>query len=690
MPLPLALVFHFNQHTNENTDTANRACYRGLLNVLRGHPKLKFNLHFSGTLLRALPWFDSETMALVRAGLAAGQFELLGSTYAQNVPYASDDWDNEQQIALHRQVLADLFGVTPSAFWISERSWRQSLAPVIAAGGYRVVPVEDHMLRAAGLEKPVPAAISAGEQSLTMVWDDTVLRDRLNFAAWFGRKTQLFKYLQQWAAQPEAEDSLLVYAEDAEAMGLWGWEKGYLPQATWAQLDNVLTELENNEAYVLQHLSAARARQTLESLPDAAAQWMNVALLRPDAPYHEDGYSNWFDFLARAPKVARFRRLYATLRARLQALEEARAAGQNGKATGGGDQFYRQAVEAFCHHQYEFGCIGVGGPGYWGWENVRATFALAMAAELADAPRTGQWVDDVNGDGSDEQLLCNGRELAVLTSYGGRLLYWLDLETGREWVGNQLAVPQARFDVDAAAKLPKLRLRPARWLPETYTANIRPWNTLKHKEAAPTRMGRHLPLWILEGEPAELNVVALPEAEGGQRLALAAQTGALGEVVQIDATPPGASDALLDYRFEDGGITYLLFPAPDVYIEKRVTQELEGLHVRYAIENRDEVAHDVQIRVEHELAPDYAQALPVGRGAYAYAMHAGRWPAVRNTVTGTAVVVETEPAGAAACEAQLLALRLSVTVRCPVAARSQGEVEVRLRRVAEKKEKEEK
>ncbi|MBL8046499.1 MAG: hypothetical protein JNL09_08160, partial [Anaerolineales bacterium] len=105
MSLQIAFVFHFNQHTSEYAVVANRACYRGLLNVLRAHPKLKFNLHLSGTLLRALNWFDSETLDLVRAGLADGQFELLGSTYAQNIPYASHDWDNAQQIAAHRHVL---------------------------------------------------------------------------------------------------------------------------------------------------------------------------------------------------------------------------------------------------------------------------------------------------------------------------------------------------------------------------------------------------------------------------------------------------------------------------------------------------------------------------------------------------------------------------------------------------------
>src|SRR5215472_4258739 len=178
MPLSLALIFHFNQHTSEYADIANRACYRGLLTVLRAHPKLKFNLHLSGTLLRALPWFDTETLKLVRDGLAAGQFELLGSTYAQNVPYASDDWDNAQQIGLHRTVLQQLFGVAPAAFWIAERCWRQSLLPLI------------------------------------VVYDDTILRDRLDCAAWFGRRAQLMKDLEQMAAPAGSENFLLCYAED--------------------------------------------------------------------------------------------------------------------------------------------------------------------------------------------------------------------------------------------------------------------------------------------------------------------------------------------------------------------------------------------------------------------------------------------------------------------------------------------
>src|SRR5688572_24766595 len=119
MPLSLALVFHFNQPTQAQAEIANRAAYRGLLKVLRAHPSLKFNLHFSGPVLRALNWFDPETLAVVKAGLVAGQFELFGGAYAENVLYLAEDWDAAQQIGLYREVLHSALGVKPTTFWNS-------------------------------------------------------------------------------------------------------------------------------------------------------------------------------------------------------------------------------------------------------------------------------------------------------------------------------------------------------------------------------------------------------------------------------------------------------------------------------------------------------------------------------------------------------------------------------------------
>jgi hypothetical protein len=684
MPLPLALVFHFNQHTSEYADIANRACYRGLLNVLRAHRALKFNLHLSGTLLRALPWFDAETIELIKAGLADGQFELLGSTYAQNVPYASDDWDNAQQIGLHRVVLKELFGVEPAVFWNSERCWRQSLVPLIAGGGYTTLLVEDHILHAAGLIDPVPATTTSGEHTLTLVYDDTLLRSRFNYAAWFGRPEQLLEYLRRLASRPGASQFLLAYAEDAEAMGLWSWERGYLPNAVWANLDTLLRELETTGLVELCHLSSAHAQQALSALPDSAAQWMDLALLNPEAPYHEPDYSDWFDFLHRSPKLNYFRRFYALARTRLQALGSARNdPGFPRQADTPGDRLYRQAVEVFCHHQYEFGCIGVGGRGDWGWENVRSAFLFARAAELADDPRPFQWIEDVTADGTDEQLLCDGRYLAVFTGHGGRLVAWFDLKEGRQWVGNPLAVPSATF-VEHTTRVPVVKPRPNHYpgLPQDFGTELKPWKSLREKERLPTGMGRRLPRWVFEREVSTLTVYKRKTRSGrvGQRMPLRAQTGVFTDTIAVDGGKESNPDDLLDYRLEPGGVlAYLLFPAPDVLVEKRVRQIEGGLMARYDLDNRDEIAHRLRLKSSHELNPDYAGVVAGGREALEFYQSEGRYPGVRNTRTGHTLVLEpSAPWVRVEQTSNLLALEVSLTFELELAPRSQQSLEIKL------------
>lgn len=685
MPLPVALVFHFNQHTNEYADLANRAGYRGLLHVLRAHPTLKFNLHLSGTLLRALPWFDTETLALIRAGVAEGQFELLGSTYAQNVPYACDDWDNAQQMGLHRTVLSEMFGVEPTVFWNSERCWRQSLLPVIVDAGYTTTLVEDHILHAAGLAEPVPASTPYKAQTLTVLYDDTLLRPRFNYAAWFGRTGQLADYFKRVAARKNSENFLLVYAEDAEAFGLWNWERGYIPNATWAHLDGLLRELETAGDVELRHLSTARPHRALGPLPDGAAQWMNLALLNPTAPYHEDDYSDWFDFNLRSSKVRYFRNLYSIVRARLQALGSVRNdPGFPRAAASPAEVLYRQAVEAFCHHQYEFGCIGVGGRKYWGWENVRSAFLFARVSEAAEEPEAYNWIEDVNGDGSDEQILCDGKQLAVLTSYGGRLIYGFDLTTGRQWAGNQLAIPFAPFN-ERATHIPDSPARPRVWVPETFEADLKPIKAYKEKERAPTEMGRHLPPWVFERDAPTLTTYRRKTRLPGQRSFLRSQVGVFTDTLIVDKGAAFSTDELLDYRVEDKQVfCYLLFPAPNLLIEKRLRQTPTGFAAHYTIDNRDSIQHRLRLTSANELNPDYAAILPLGRAALDFYMQDDLYPGVVNTRTKTALFLEASREWAKVERAvNFLALELRLTFDLDLAPGAPTTLEIKLNLTSE-------
>jgi hypothetical protein len=669
MPLSVALLFHFNQHFNEHAHLASRACYRGLLNVLRAHPALKFNIHMSGTLIDALKWLDSAPLDLIRDGLAAGQFELLGSTYAQNIPYASDDWDNARQIELHKAALKDTFGVEPVTFWNAERCWRQSLVPVIAGGGYRYTLVEDHILRSAGADEPFVFTTRAQANTLTVIADDETFKHKFNLGAWFGRNEQVISYLRGLAARsaPESAAMCVAYAEDAEAMGLWGWESGLSPNQTWAHLDRLLTALENDSDLKLIKLSEAPApKADLTPIPDGSAAWMNASLKRKGAPYHEDGYADWFDFNRRSPKLAHFRQTYSIIRAKLEALTVSNPAM---------DELRRAALHAYCAHQYEFGCIGVGGLNFRGWENVRTAVAIALAARLAEAPSENILIDDCNGDGSDEVLVCDGKQLMITSAYGGRLLYWFDLTTGQQFVGNQLPVIHAAYEGDGHYPVVEPRQKP--WLPESFA----PQDGGKLvDEMPPTRMGRFLPEWVWEGEPVPLQMAARPEPSGDAVLPLTAQTRVFSDHVLIDAD--GREEIpheWLDSRLEKNGVTFIRYLSDELTLEKTLRFAHGKALAAYTLRNHDARERSLRLRVTNELCPDYAEVIRGGRGALAFLE--GDAPGVVNTRTGAAITISSTRAwNALEQRTDFCALTIGLAYEVILSPRSEQKFELKLSR----------
>jgi len=612
--LSLPILFHFNQHFNQYAEIASKVCYRGLLKVLRSHSSTKFNIHISGTLIGALKWLDAEPLEMICDGIKDGQFEILGSTYAQNIPYSSDDWDNARQIELHREVIKDTFGVEPTTFWNPERCWRQSLIPLIKDAGYERTLIEDHILRGGGVTVQNVITTKLGTQSLIVIPDDETLKHKFNFAAWFGRETQLLNYLQK-------DEACLAYAEDAEAMGLWGWERGVDPTHTWKNLDHLLTTLESQSGIKLIHFADAPAPQlSVDSIPDGSAAWMNASLKRDDAPYHEDGYADWFDFNKRSPKLTHFKQTYSIIRSRLQEVKA---------ATHGAQQLKRAALHAFLANQYEYGCIGVGGLNYIGWENARTAVPISLAAKFADEPKEFVVIEDCNGDGSDEVLISDGKQLLIVTAYGGRLLYWFDLGSGRQFIGNQLPVLMTDYHGDGS--YPKVAPTPKRWLPDSSSTELM-------DVPLPTPYGKFFPEWIWDGEPTPFKLPLRSMETNETTMPLIAQTRAFADHVLLNSDEnESRPEEWLDCRLEKNGVTFIRYLSDELTLEKSFRISRNNAVASYTLRNHDTQPRSFRLRVTHELCPDYAEVIRGGRDALRFIE--GRMPGALNTRTQTALVV---------------------------------------------------
>jgi hypothetical protein len=677
MTLRLALCFLFHQPLGEHAERASRICYRGVFDALRNHPRLKINLMLSGTLLDALCWFDPALLDAVREGLRDGRFRLLGSSYAQTLLAAGDDADNARQIAVHRAALRQYFDAEPAAFWSPARTWAPKFSTLLASSGYRCLALESETLRAAGASAPYVHRL--GDGALSVLWDDSRLRDGVDFAAWFRRKDVLESAICEWQSHPDAERLFPVIAEDAGAFGLWGYDMGLDPRADAAGLDELLDWIGRE---------AGLACSFVEDAPEAEAGvsidkpvWgreLDRELADPDSPQHEEGYSGWDDFLARAPRLQHFRRMHTAARLRMAAAEAALAAVKiqtTGFTPNPGARLFRLAERVYSAHQDRFGAVGVGGRGDPAWEGIGAAIAVAKAVELAAAgPQVGfeSHIDDLTGDGEDEILLRNGDQAAILSPYGGRLLHWFDLRRGELLVGNPLAVPTGLLLIEA--KPPEFAPLPDDWLPgpEDPFPEMKPEGGERRlarlaAENLPPTSGP-LPVW-----PRLRSVELKPS--------LPARRRALNDYFSFDDGPEEKVDPRLDFRLAEGAAIFLRFFGYRLRMVKRVSLTTRGVHVIYRFHNVNLRAVRVRMRLVSEVCPDYQTVLEQTAPAFQpLAVGTRRSPGVKNLRTGNVIVsrISRPEAEPSTCRPGILAWEIGQTICFAVEPGRMESVVVRL------------
>jgi hypothetical protein len=638
MTLRLALCFLFHQNLGEHAARASRVCYRRVVDVLRNHPRMKFNLMLSGTLLDALGWFDPPLLDAVRSGLADGTFRLLGSTYAHSLLRAGDGWDNAHQIGLHRRTLKDYFSVEPEAFWSPQGTWSSDWSTLLVQSGYRVLPLESGTLRSAGAEAPYAYRIPSGGDALKILWEDPRLRDRLVFASWFHRPEVFGEVLEDWKARPDAARLFPVCAEDAGAFGLRAYDSGLDPRADADGLDGLLDWIERAGYIECAFLDQApEPIGRLDTDPSGWRESLDRALANPDAPGHEEGYRDWADFLDRAPRLRHFRKIHGAARLRMLAAENAlegiAAERDPGTPPPAGAKIFALAERVYCAHQDGFGNVGVGGRGDPSWEGIGAAIAVAKAAELAcvRSADVGQGIiDDLTGDGEDEILLRGGDQLAILSPYGGRLLYWIDLRQGRLHVGNPLAVPVGSLLIEARS--PEFATLPDDWLP----AETDPVPERK-PDGGERRLvwlaGEHLPEYggPLPSWPRPRSTALKP--------ALPARRRALNDFFSLDDGPEEPPEPHLDFRLADGAATFLRFFGYRLRMVKRVSLMERGVRVAYRFHNGNARPIRVNLRLVSEVCPDYPPIMDSsGSSLRPVSFGPRRSPGILNQRTGNVLV----------------------------------------------------
>ncbi len=212
-------------------EEAYEKAYLPFIRVLESHPRIKFNVHYSGILF---DWFKKnrpEFLELLKKLVRRGQVEVLTSGYYEPILSIIPDEDKLGQIEMANQFIREQFFRAPRGMWLTERVWEPTLPKILSRAGIEYVLVdEDHLIQA-GLPSDKLSGYYITEEEGETVKVFPINR-RLRELIPFQPPEEIIEYLK---SIPDPDGSALaVFMDDGEKFGLrggshrWIYQEGYL------------------------------------------------------------------------------------------------------------------------------------------------------------------------------------------------------------------------------------------------------------------------------------------------------------------------------------------------------------------------------------------------------------------------------------------------------------------------------
>lgn len=113
-----------------------------LLDLINRHPDFKLSMSITGTVLEQLEMWSPEALQSFKDLIATGKVEIVGETYHHSLAFFYSREEFEKQVAMHKQKVQDLFGVTPVVFRNTELSYNNDVAYWADKAGYKGILAE--------------------------------------------------------------------------------------------------------------------------------------------------------------------------------------------------------------------------------------------------------------------------------------------------------------------------------------------------------------------------------------------------------------------------------------------------------------------------------------------------------------------------------------------------------------------
>ena len=198
-----------------------------LLNkLLREHDDFRLSLSITGTFVEQAEQFAPDVLEDFKALVATGKVEVVGETYQHSLAFFYSRAEFERQVALHREMVQRVFGVTPTAFRNTELAYNDELASWADGAGYKAILAEGWDPVLSG-RTPNTLYQPPNTKSIKLLLKNYRLSDDIAFRfgnkAWLDWPLDAGKY-EQWLNAAIGDGDIINLFMDYETFGEHQWE----------------------------------------------------------------------------------------------------------------------------------------------------------------------------------------------------------------------------------------------------------------------------------------------------------------------------------------------------------------------------------------------------------------------------------------------------------------------------------
>ncbi len=217
-PYSVFTIGHDHEYFNQTDDTdinnekvfhrvadkSYRPMNQLLEQLLEKYPEFKLSLSITGDFIDQAERWAPDVLDSFKRLVQTGRVEIVGETYHHSLAFFYSQREFEAQVALHRERVQQLFGVTPTAFRNTELAYNDALASWADSAGYKAILAEgwDAVL---DWRSPNYVYKPVDTQNIRLLMKNYRLSDDIAFR--FGD--------QSWSHYPLAADTYTQWVEDA-------------------------------------------------------------------------------------------------------------------------------------------------------------------------------------------------------------------------------------------------------------------------------------------------------------------------------------------------------------------------------------------------------------------------------------------------------------------------------------------